>query len=295
MEELKNIILRNMKRQNFDTIAVGVVDFNENSFETLDLGRPAGMYFDLASLTKPLTLTASYHHYPELFDKEMMLTLEHRGGLPSWGRPSAYDWKELISGYSIVESETVYSDYSALRTMLELEKKSGKKMSELTAEFWTDEVCFWRELPDYVTCPDTGFRGGEPICGDVNDDKAYVIGEFTTHAGLFGTISGICQTLLKLQSETDFICTVEKRLPYEHRFAYGWDTVDNPKNTVAGAGCSAKTFGHLGFTGTSIWIDPKTLIGHVILTNATQNYWYQREGLSELRQIIGQWIWSNRR
>lgn len=294
MELLKEIIQRNMKRQNFDSIAVGVVDFKKGNFETIDLGKPQGMYFDLASLTKPLTLAATYHHHPDLFDKNLMLLLEHRAGLPAWGRPSSFDWKEVIFSYKIEESDTVYSDYSALRLMLELEKKAGKGMRELIQNYWDDEVCFWRDLPDFAVCPDSGFRAGEPICGDVNDDKAYVINRFTTHAGLFGTISGLCRTLLKLQKETLFLETVAAKLPQNQRFCFGWDTVANPENTLAGAGCSTKTFGHLGFTGTSIWIDPEKEIGHIILSNATQNYWYERSGLSEMRRIIGHWVWSNR-
>ncbi len=292
MKELKQIILKNMKRQHFDSIAVGVIDFSSRTFKSLDLGHPEGMYYDLASLTKPLTLASTFHHSPELFDNEMLLLLNHRGGLPSWGRLSGGSWKETILGYSIKESATVYSDYSALRLMLELEKKSGKKIEQLTSDYWDSEVMLWLNLPDGAVCPFTGFREGDSICGEVHDDKAYVIGEFTTHAGLFGTINGVCKSLLKLEEQTKFIGDMEKRLPCEDRYCCGWDTVENPENTLAGAGCSPKTFGHLGFTGTSIWIDPEKRLGHVILSNATQNYWYDRDGISELRRIIGQWVWT---
>jgi CubicO group peptidase (beta-lactamase class C family) len=51
------------------------------------------------------------------------------------------------------------------------------------------------------------------------------------------------------------------------------------------------TFGHLGFTGTSIWIDPQKKKGHVILTNATKKYYYDRQGLNDLRRQIGEAIW----
>ena len=50
----------------------------------------------------------------------------------------------------------------------------------------------------------------------------------------------------------------------KERFILGFDTVQNPSNTLAGAGCSDSCFGHLGFTGTSFWIDAKKEIGHII-------------------------------
>jgi CubicO group peptidase (beta-lactamase class C family) len=48
----------------------------------------------------------------------------------------------------------------------------------------------------------------------------------------------------------------------------------------------------LGFTGTSIWIDPERMLGHVILSNATKIHWYDKQGLNDLRRAIGQEVWS---
>ena len=44
--------------------------------------------------------------------------------MPAWGLLPNFGWKEQILNYSIKESETLYSDFSALRVMLELEKKN---------------------------------------------------------------------------------------------------------------------------------------------------------------------------
>ena len=78
----------------------------------------------------------------------------------------------------------------------------------------------------------------------------------------------------------------------EDRFIMGFDHVMDPDNTLAGVGSTTKTFGHLGFTGTSFWINPETNIGAVILTNATQTYWYERSGLIKLRKELGTAIWK---
>ena len=65
-----------------------------------------------------------------------------------------------------------------------------------------------------------------------------------------------------------------------------------PNDTLAGNGCSQATAGHLGFTGTSVWIDFEKEVGHIILSNATQNYWYEKAGLNQLRRTIGQLVWA---
>ena len=76
------------------------------------------------------------------------------------------------------------------------------------------------------------------------------------------------------------------------RYIQGYDHVMDPENTLAGKGCSQKTFGHLGFTGTSFWIDLEQLKAAVIFTNATQSYWYERSGLTHLRKSLGEAIWK---
>jgi len=58
------------------------------------------------------------------------------------------------------------------------------------------------------------------------------------------------------------------------------------KLTLAGSRANLSTFGHLGFTGTSIWIDSERKVGTVILSNATQNYWYDKAELNKLRKFI---------
>ena len=99
---------------------------------------------------------------------------------------------------------------------------------------------------------------------------------------------------MKKRKKTDFIKKVLSDLKqHSHRFSYGWDRVENPANTLAGVGCGAYSFGHLGFTGTSIWIDPDRMIGHVILSNATKNHWFDKVGLNSIRRAVGEYVWHN--
>jgi len=279
----------------FDHMAASVINFKDGSFESTQRGHQGDIWFDLASLTKVLTLANTYHQHPELFGEDEILLLEHRAGLPSWGRFSQSGWRETVTKFSIVDSPYLYSDISALRTMIEIEKKSGKKLRELCSPTWSDELMHWQDLPEYYHCPETGFRRKKVIRGQVHDDNAYVIGEFLSHAGLFGTIKGVSQTLLNLEGKTGFIEHIKKLFDTgkkSGRFLRGWDTVDSPETTLAGPGCSLNTFGHTGFTGTSIWIDANKSLGWVLLTNSTQNYWYHRKALNDLRRGLGSIVWK---
>lgn len=299
MDKLKTLALSKMKGQCFSYLAVGQIDFSKNSFEHFilledeDISKDK-IYFDLASLTKPFTLAASYHLKPDLFSDEMMLLLEHRSGLPSWGRLDKSTWREQLLAYNIKESETDYSDFGALRLMLEIERTSGQDLRSLCDSFWDKEILPWQDLDSSFHTPRTGVRDGQEVRGVVNDDNAHSIGEFTSHAGLFGTIEGVCKSLLCLQEKSEFISSVDQRVAKfpSQRFIYGWDRALDIDKTLAGRGCGPSTFGHLGFTGTSIWIDPALKRGIVILSNATELYWYEKSGLNELRRELGTLVWS---
>ncbi len=306
MQELQILAINLMRNQKFDSLAVGIIDFKLQQFKSFEIhnshvfSNTPELYFDLASLTKMLTLASIHLLHPEWFDKNMLLLLNHKGGLPAWGRLtgrlSKDHWRNQIGEYKITESETLYSDYSALRLMLEIEKKSGRNFKELCFEHLDSEIKFWKDIEDKSKCPITGIRRSKPIKGIVHDDNAHIISEFCSHAGLFGTVNGICKTLLTLERKknlTEFMFKEFDKNNHE-RYLAGWDTIEDFSNTLAGDGASLKTFGHLGFTGTSIWIDSEQKLGHVILTNATRDNWYDRKNLNELRKGLGKYIWHKR-
>jgi len=300
MQNLKSLALDLMPQQHFDSLAVGVIDFKTKKFETFEmqaevLSTKPYLYFDLASVTKPLTNSAVCLKYPELFDESMMLLLNHRAGLPMGGLLSKNSWREQILSYEIAKSEVLYSDYSSLRCMLEIEKKSKKKLRELCSYYFDSELVHWKELPETAICPDYGWRNKKIVCGEVHDNNCFNINEFVSHAGLFATIDGLCRSLINLDNQTKMceqLGNILPGAPKEDRFVLGFDRVMDTENTLAGKGSSNKTFGHLGFTGTSFWIDLEKMRGSVILTNATQSYWYERSGLIKLRKSLGEAIWK---
>jgi len=299
--EIRSIIKNLLPHGPYDAIGVGIIDFSKDKFEAIEANffeeevkfkDDPTLYFDLASLTKPLTNSLAYFLKPDAFDSETLLCLNHRGGLPSWGRLSRTSWKEQILSYPIKESATLYSDFSALRVTLELQKK-GIDQKTLCEKVWDKETLFWKDLPNWYPTVQNGFIQGRPNFGLVHDPNALVIDSFCSHAGLFSTVDGLCRTLLNYQDKTQFIDKVKVDLSqHNHRFSFGWDRVENPQNTLAGKGCGKFTFGHLGFTGTSIWIDPDLGIGSVILTNATKTSWYDKQNLNDLRRSLGEIIWK---
>jgi hypothetical protein len=293
--------LRLLKKQHFDTMAVAVVDFNNRNFKSFEITnhsliseRPY-LYFDLASITKTLTNSVIFLKHTELFDQNMQLLLNHRAGLPMGGRLSKDNWREFLLQYKINESETLYSDYSSLRCMLEIEKKSGKKIEDLCNFYFNPELVYWLNKKEDAISPITGWRNHRLISGDVHDDNCFYIHEFISHAGLFATIDGFSKALLELDSKINLLDKMNQEFNKkndDHRFICGFDRPTDLKNTLAGSGCSAKTFGHTGFTGTSYWIDIEKKRASIILTNATKNYWYERSGLTEIRKRIGELIWA---
>src|SRR5690606_27538997 len=129
------------------------------------------LYFDLASLTKPLVNSLSYFLQPEAFDNDLKLCLNHRAGIPAWGLLPNPGWKEQILNYRIKASDTLYSDFSALRVMLELDKK-GIDQKKICSEIWDKETLFWTDLPAHFPTAQNGFKNGYPNFGKVHDPNA---------------------------------------------------------------------------------------------------------------------------
>lgn len=292
MDQIQKLIdLHRPHFQHLDALSVGVIDFKKMSFQVFG---DTHLFFDLASVSKVLGNGSIFLKHPEIIDQDMRLLLEHRAALPAWGLLKRSDWKEQISTYKISESETLYSDFSAMRFSLEVEKKLSQNIPGLLKEWWDEDLYFWRDLPMGVETPVSGQRGFGVITHDVHDPNAFNLKEWTGHAGLFGTVESVCKTLLIFQDKGALLEKMKKSWSdHSHRFLFGWDRVADPNNSLAGKGCSAYTFGHLGFTGTSVWIDAEKGRGHVILSNATRDGWYFKDELNEFRQTVGAHIWSN--
>jgi serine-type D-Ala-D-Ala carboxypeptidase len=131
----------------------------------------------------------------------------------------------------------------------------------------------WR---DFIvpTVDDRTFRN-RMIQGEVQDENASVLGGVAGQAGLFATAEDIAtfanamlnggQPILR-RSTLDLFTQLESA-PAGTSRALGWDTPSSPSQS--GKYFSARSFGHLGYTGTSLWIDPERQLSITLLTNRT--------------------------
>ncbi len=298
-DSARKIILASWPAQDFDHL--GLCFFNLKSGEKDFLEFHQGVeqslenfYFDLASVTKAMTMGALATMNPSLFEGDKRLLLEHRGGLPRWAILGKKSWQETVLKFPIKDSSTEYSDLSMLRLMLMIEEQEGKNLKDLVSGYWHKELCFWKDMPAHAICPDTGFRQREVINGEVNDDNCFKINRFCSHAGLFGTLTGTIESLFNLENQYGLLKHMSRSFKESRveRYLYGWDTVEDPSVSLAGVGCPSHTFGHLGFTGTSVWIDADSGKGWCLLTNSTKKYWYHRQELTKLRQSLGALLWQ---
>ena len=138
---------------------------------------------------------------------------------------------------------------------------------------------------------------GETIIGYVHDENAKSIGGIAGHAGLFSTASDLSifsqmmlnggiygwKRIFKSQSVTNF--TKRANTIEGSSRALGWDTPSGQSS--GGVYLSESSFGHTGFTGTSLWIDPENQIFVILLTNAVHpNRNYKNPNYFDWRQKI---------
>ena len=241
--------------------------------------------------------SAVAHYLPELAAHDsskrpitVRMLLTHRGGLEAYAALyQAYrgreQYLEQIARRPLRAApgdSTVYSDWDMVLLQLVVERTSGEPLDvfaerRIFAPLGLRDTGF---LPDdsvrartAATATDTS-RGGL-LQGVVHDGNAWAIGGVSGHAGLFGSardLAVFAQMLLNggtygsvrlLQPATIARWTAVQN-PDASR-ALGWDTPSPPSS--AGRHASARSFGHTGFTGTSLWIDPERGLFVVLLTN----------------------------
>jgi serine-type D-Ala-D-Ala carboxypeptidase len=114
------------------------------------------------------------------------------------------------------------------------------------------------------------------LCGEVHDENAAAMGGIAGHAGLFGTAESVLavsgawlhgyhgrESILERELVRQF--TIRQESAARSSWALGWDTPSAPSSS--GSSFSERSFGHLGYTGTSLWIDPLCELEVVLLSN----------------------------
>jgi len=125
----------------------------------------------------------------------------------------------------------------------------------------------------------TEYRGGRQLCGEVHDPSCYNMGGVSGHAGLFSTASDLsifARMMLNggtlgethiLKAGTVDQMTLPQSPPGKSRLrGFGWD-IEPPFASNSGELPPVGAYGHLGYTGTALWIDPITQTFIIVLTN----------------------------
>ena len=223
--------------------------------------------------------------------------LRHDGGLPAFGPLwRILRGRDAVLAFIAAEpleyepgSRTVYSDYGAILLGFMVERVSGMSLdaffrARVAMPLGLQETGFnplqWDEAGESVqdriapTEVDTLFRMTH-VRGRVHDENAYALGGVAGHAGLFASARDVAvlgQMLLDggvyggtriVQEQT--VRAFTRRQSEASSRALGWDTPSG--NSSAGDWFSARSFGHTGYTGTSLWIDPERDVFLVVLTN----------------------------
>ena len=188
---------------------------------------------------------------------------------------------ELEAG---ARERAIYSDLGVLLVGEILERQSGRPLDVLVQE----EVLGPLTLRDTGYLPDPALRHriaptepddwrGRLPHGEVHDENTHALGGVAPHAGLFGTardVATFAQAMLNggvhggrriVNADTVALFTRRAELVPGSSRALGWDTPSDPSS--AGRYFSARSYGHTGFTGTSLWIDPELELIVVLLTN----------------------------
>ena len=217
------------------------------------------------------------------------------------------------------DKPVIYSDLNFIALGLTLEQETGLGISEL----FQDQIAGPLSLPDTrfhppgdlrsriaasekgneyekQTCIELGYLTSDMesslfrehlIWGEVHDGNAYFMGGAAGHAGLFGTAEDVLAIahqfmpnytrLLKPETCELFRTSFTPGLNEERSFGFQMAPTEG---STAGTAMSPESFGHNGFTGTSLWIDPVRERVFVLLTNRTHNHPLPFENINSVRR-----------
>ena len=235
--------------------------------------------------------------------------LTHTSGLPAWRPLYilAEDEAERAAG-AIANldleykpgTRVVYSDLGFIALGILLERLTGQRLAEMAQReifeplqlkhtFFNPELalqtgiaaCELGNAYEKNMCQETG--AGEYtnarqrlIWGEVHDGNAYFLGGNAGHAGLFSTASEVFQLAQQFIAESSKLLTPQTCKLFRENMTEGleearslaWQLAATPDST-AGNDLPLDSFGHNGFTGTSVWIDPEHRRVFILLTNRT--------------------------
>jgi len=231
--------------------------------------------------------------------------LTHRSGLPAWkpvyihasGRGEYLERLKELAVERPPGERVVYSDPGYILLGLALERAGGAPLDRLFAE----KVAAPLALRDLLYTPPRslrrriaateadnrrerllagaegdGYNGWrtEVAWGEVHDLNARALGGISAHAGLFGTARAVHRVAQELLGPGAGLIDERRRELMRTNLTAGLGAdrtlgflLASDPGASAAHGLSRRSFGHTGFTGTSLWVDPDSRRIYVLLTN----------------------------
>jgi CubicO group peptidase (beta-lactamase class C family) len=246
----------------------------------------AGVVDPAAPLRDALPEIAWLQERPNLGDASVLQLATHTSGLPAW-QPLytlGLDRPTLLARllHTPLKQPPGTIEYSDLGFMLlgyllerEFEKPLDVQAKELFVRLGLDGALGFAHPKDAPVAPTEQCPWRTRLLrGEVHDENAAAMGGVAGHAGLFGTLHGVCgyaRALLDCQLHS---AAVVAYLSQEHartappdaqRRGFGWSLM--APGWSGGDLMSARSIGHTGFTGTGVWIDLERGRYSVLLTN----------------------------
>ena len=216
--------------------------------------------------------------------------LTHSSGLTGWlpfyrDYAGRQDFQHAICALPLEyppDTQSVYSDLGFILLGFIVEDAGGKpfhdQAEETLAEITSAPLLFnppARLKPSIAPTEHDSWRG-RTLIGEVHDENCWALGGAAGHAGLFGTAAAVGdfaravlvglrggESRVARASTLRTFVTRNRQVPGSR--ALGWDTM--LPTSSCGTKMSPTAFGHTGFTGTTVWIDPARDVYVVFLTN----------------------------
>ncbi len=221
------------------------------------------------------------------------------------------------------ERDVVYSDLNFILLSFVIEKLTGRRIDGAAGElifeplglkdtFYRPPNAVRRRIAasefgnqfEHETCEKEGYLSSdtareradrwlrkELIWGEVHDGNAYFMDGVAGHAGLFSTAADVFVLAQQFLPETTELLRVETCELFSRNFTAGKAEdrslgfqLASTKDSTAGARISPQSFGHLGFTGTSLWIDPVKRTVFILLTNRTHDHGLPLVNINSVRR-----------
>jgi len=235
--------------------------------------------------------------------------LEHRSGLRAF-LPLNTLASDAEEARQLVETEplrwepgarVVYSDLNGMLLGWTVEATAGEPLDRFAAQavfepLGMTETRFRPPRSARARIVPVGLWRGHPIAGEIHDQNAVRLGGVSGHAGLYSTgrdLARFAQFMLRQGRSssgqqvvrTGTVALFTRR--GQGNRALGWEMRDTTSADNAGTLFSPASYGHTGYTGTSMWLDPERDLFVIVLTNRVYAP-RTRRSISGLKRVRGQ-------